>query len=155
MTDKLRRVIREMLVKEIEELDETSTTAGAGPYDTPGCFRGNTSAGKKKQRKNSEQAGYTLVPGHDEAADTLKEAKSRYQTFKEDPSATPKKKIGVALSEAVRAINELDRVLTMASRLKTETNTPQTGLWKRTAGHLMKLETKMVQMVRKIQELKS
>lgn len=53
---KIREIVREVL----EELNEISTTAGAGAYSTPHAFS------KKGQKKNSatkyaEKLGYTTV----------------------------------------------------------------------------------------------
>lgn len=54
----LRKLIRELAEEELEEVTTTSATPGVL---IPGAFRGNSSMDKAKERKNAEQAGYTIV----------------------------------------------------------------------------------------------
>ena len=65
--DTLRKLIKELVD---EELDETSTSAATPGFLIPGAFRGNSAAGKAKQRKNSMQAGYEMI-GTQEPADNM------------------------------------------------------------------------------------
>lgn len=57
---RLSMLIKELL-EEIEELEETSTSAATPGYQTPNAFGGGSAAGKAKARQNSEQAGYKLI----------------------------------------------------------------------------------------------
>lgn len=151
MTD-IRALIREMIK---QELEETSTTAATPGYQTPNAFRGNSSAGKAKMRKNALQGGYTMVDGQAVEDECLNEGKQRYHEFKNDPSQTPRQKIGRALSEVNRNLLEIDRQLKMNSRLKTEAGMESTQLWKRTNQALLKIDGTLQQIVRRIRELKS
>lgn len=143
--DNLRKLIRETIQKELEELSSTGSTPG---YETPKAFRGTSAAGDTKARDNAEKAGYKIEG-------PLDEGRSRYRTYKEDQTFTTKQKIGKAISEINRSLFEIDRNLSMNSRLKTETSTQNTELWKRTTHALSKIEGRLLEMVRKIQELKS
>jgi hypothetical protein len=58
----LKRLIRELVD---EELKEVSTSDGAGPYNTPYAFRGNTADGKAKAKKIAGQAGMEPVKGRE------------------------------------------------------------------------------------------
>lgn len=62
--DRLRRVIRELIEQELEEISTSAATPG---FQTPHAFRGKSEAGKKKARKNAEQAGYKIVGKIDES----------------------------------------------------------------------------------------
>lgn len=148
----LNSIIREMIKKELEEV---STSAGAGAFDTPNAFTGGKPAGEKRRKKTATQAGYTLAHNSGEDADSLQEARSRYLEFKSDPTATPKQKIGRAISEINRQLNELARIVEMSAKLKVETNTESSALWKRTGAHLSKMENKMLEISQRIRELKS
>lgn len=69
MSETLRRIIREVIIEELE-LDETTSSGAAGPYNTPFAFRGNSAEGKAKAKKNSTVAtGYDLVDKTQEKAD--------------------------------------------------------------------------------------
>jgi hypothetical protein len=80
MSDMLRKLIKELID---EELDETTSSAAAGPYNTPFAFRGNSAEGKAKQKKNSNQAGYEMVKGETDKADPAPEQKKNVVTFGE------------------------------------------------------------------------
>jgi hypothetical protein len=179
MSDALRKLIRELVE---EELDEVTSSGAAGPYNTPFAFRGNTADGKAKAKKNATQAGMTLVdksqekaddageqsvetvPFGDKGAGALKKPKaepkpkieesSRYNEFKMQ-EGTPSQKIGKAIREINRQISEVDRVLRMNERLKTESGINGEQLWKSTARGLTKLEGRMNTLSARIRNLKA
>lgn len=160
MSAEIRQMIREMITEEIErELDEISTSGATPGYMTPNAFAGPGPSGKAKMKKNSEQAGYKLVENDPEPMrtddDRIDEGRSHYANYRADPSATPKQKIGRALAEVNRCLSQLDRAMSMNQRLKTEENLGSGDLWKRTNAALLKIENRLVKMVRKIQEMKS
>jgi hypothetical protein len=69
MSETLRRIIREVIIEELE-LDETTSSGAAGPYNTPFAFRGNSAEGKAKAKKNATIAtGYSEVEKTQEKAD--------------------------------------------------------------------------------------
>jgi hypothetical protein len=152
--DSIRQMIREMINEEIErELDEVSTSAATPGYMTPNAFAGPGASGKAKMKKNSEQAGYKLV-GEGTDDDRIDEGRSHYANYKADTSATPKQKIGRALAEVSRTLDTLDKAIRINHRLKSEENLGSGQLWKRTNNALMKIESRLMGMVRRIQELK-
>lgn len=167
MTSKLRQVIRELLES---ELDEISTSAGAGGYETPNAFVGTPKKKKKHNPLLAHLVGYRLVPNKPDADDddeageagesgavseTLEETMSRYQGFKQDRTLTEAQKIGRAIQEINRQLAEMHRVVQMASRLKLETATPQTSLWKRTAKHVTRMEERLEGIQIAIRELRN
>lgn len=180
MSDILRRIIRELIEEELE-LDETTSSGAAGPYNTPFAFRGNAASGKEKAKKNSTVAtGYELVNKTQETADEagpqdndpvsfgekgkggLKAPKkekviqeSKYDEFKMAEGSS-RKKIGEAIHHISRQISEVDKMLRMAERLKLEDNNGPNGqLWKSTAKALTKLEGRMNTMSTRIRNLKA
>ena len=81
---RMREAIRRIVMR---ELDEMTTTAAAGEYQTPGAFRGNGSKGRKKHKKNAEQSGYTLTKTGQTAAkrkadENILEGRSKYYNYK-------------------------------------------------------------------------
>lgn len=148
----LRSLIREIIV---QELEENSTSAATPGYMTPNAFQGNSAPGKNKHHSNvAATREYTIVEPEVSADPTIKEGRSRYLDFKQDESATVAQKIGRTLMEMNKSLTEMERVVTMASRLKTETNTPQSSLWRRSLNHLVKVEGRILKLAHRIQELK-
>jgi hypothetical protein len=145
----LRALIREVIE---EELEEISTSAGAGAYSTPFAFSRKGMDGRRKQI--AQTAGYTLSPQSGEEGGKLDEGRSHYENYKADDTATPKQKLGRAIAEVNRALNEIDKVISMNARLKQETNTNSSGMWKRTMKYLTKMEGRMVSLSNKLREFR-
>lgn len=151
----LRQYIREILQ---QELDEISTSDGAGAYLTPMAFRGNKQNNVAKMKHTATQLGYKLTPRGTadltKTADNLVEGKVRYHEYKKDDSVSTHQKIAKAISELNRSLNEADRILNMNTRLKNESGIASEQLWKRTQQGLIKLESKLITIAGKIRELR-
>ena len=153
--NQIRALIRELIQ---QELDEITTSDAAGPYMTPNAFTGGPNKGKAHRRKLAQMAGYTLADkdlDDEDLDDALNEARSRYANYKADDTATPKQKIGKAMRQVNSALDEMNNVLAMNSRLKTESNMEASQLWKRTANQLVKMESKLTSIANRIRELKA
>lgn len=154
----IRQSIRERIAKELEEV---STSDGAGAFMTPNAFaKTPESSEDKAKRKKIPQspnglAVHSLWTHNDDEDGGLNEAQSRYKTFKNDPTATPTQKIGRAITEINRQLTELSKVVEMSAKLKTETNTESSHLWKRTGKHLSRMENKILEISQRIRELKA
>jgi len=156
--EQFRALIRKFIQ---EELNEISTSAGAGAYLTPMAFRGNKGQNVKKMKNVATQFGMKLTPrGEKELkhpADTMEnlaEGKMRYHEYKNDPSATPTKKIAKAISEANRSLEEVERVLKMNTRLQKESGIASEALYRRTQQGLLKLEARLVQLAGKVRDIR-
>jgi len=142
--------------EEEEEIEEISTSAGAGAYLMPMAFTGAKPGGIKKQRSNAEQLGYKITSVGEKdlhRADKLAEAVSRYHEYKKDPR-TPRHKIGKAIVEIGRHLDEIGKMVAMNVRLKKESNIPTSDYWKRTMGQMARLEQKMIRIAEKLREMK-
>lgn len=157
--DRLAIIVKKLVQERIKELEEISTSDGAGAYLTPGAFGGGTDAGKRKQRQNSEKLGYKLTKQGLASMDRadklteLSEAVSRYHQFVKDPR-TPRHKIGKSISEINRHLDEISKILTMNVRLKKESNVTTSQYWKRTMGQIGKVEQKLLRVAQKMREMK-
>lgn len=156
--EKLREIIRKFIQ---EELTEISTSAGAGAYLTPMAFRGNKGQNLKKMKNVSTQLGMKLTPrGEKELTrpadkmENLAEAKVRYHEYKNDPSASPTKKIAKAISEVNKNLEEVDRILRMNTRLQKESGIASEALYRRTQQGLLKLEARLVQLAGKVRDIR-
>lgn len=153
-----------------DELEETTSSGAAGPFNTPFAFRGNSKAGKEKQKKNATQAGYQLVKGKEDKADPEGDPEERsvqfgkgtvkkpinelkYQDFKK-AEGLPRQKIGRAMKEINRQLYEIARIVNQTSKLKTEMGVENAHLWKSTVEGLVKLEARLNTIASKIQEFK-
>jgi hypothetical protein len=162
--EKLKQHIRR-LVREV--LKEISTSDGAGAFLTKGAFRGNRVGSRARQKKNAEQLGYKLTPqGEKEAnrkADILESSgpmvqvpvsKVQYHQYREDTSSAPHQKIGKSIAQLNQELCEIERVLKMNSRLKTEYGITSERLWKRTQKGLVKLESNLLAIAGRIKEIR-
>jgi hypothetical protein len=149
MEQKLRAAIREIIKKELEE---NSTTAACPGYQTPGAFK--QTPGMEDETRLTVRKKLNLKPVNEED-EVLEEARSRYELYKEDESASPKQKIGRAIKEIDTKLNEINHILELNHRLKLETNTGSGDLWKRTHKHLTRLESKLHRSLQRIRELKA
>jgi hypothetical protein len=156
--EKLRALIRKVIE---EELNEISTSAGAGPYTTPFAFRGNKKGNIAKMRGVATQLGMKLTPrGEKELtrpADKLEniaEGKTRYHEYKKDDSSTPTQKIAKAISELNRNLQEVERSLKMNERLQSESGISSEALWKRTQEGLIKLESRLLRLAERVRNIR-
>lgn len=130
----LKKIIAEVLD---ECLAEISTSGGAGAYNTPYAFSKN---GKQRLSivRRGLPKGYTIAEDEDVSVDDaigtekITEARSRYGRFKESAEMKNHAKISYGLLEAKKALREVNFLVSICERLKTECNIDSTALWKRT-----------------------
>jgi hypothetical protein len=151
--EKLRELIRELIKK---ELDEATTTDAAGPYLTPMSFRGNKKRGMDRMKHIATQVGMQLTPSGEKEVnkpgDKLYE--NKYYEYRNDTTKTPHRKIAEAISQLNRNLQEIERVIKMNARLKTESGIASEQLWKRTQQGLLKLEAKLLGVATRIREIR-
>jgi hypothetical protein len=158
---RLREAIKKLIKK---ELDEMSTTAGAGGYLTPMAFRGNKKASITRNKHiATDTTGFKLTPRGEKDANSPADkmeivrkelAENKYYAYKKDESATPYQKIARAISELNKNLQEVERVLKMNTRLKNESNITSEQLWKRTQQGLVKLESRLLNIATRIREIR-
>lgn len=156
--EKLRAYIRKIIE---QELNEISTSAGAGAYSTPFAFSGNIAKNKAKKRGIATQLGYQLTSRgerelntHADKMESLSEAKVRYHEYKKDESSTPTQKIAKAISEANRNLEEVERVIKMNTRLQKESGIASEALYRRTQQGLLKLEARLLHLANKVRDIR-
>lgn len=154
----LRKVIREILE---EELNEMTTTGDVAGYNIPMAFQGNNPKNKARKKGIATQLGMKLTPRGQQdlnrPADKLErlaEAKVRYHEYKKDDSATPTQKIAKAISEVNRNLEEVDRVLRMNTRLQKESGIASEALYRRTQQGLLKLEARLLHLAGKVRDIR-
>lgn len=169
--DDIEQRLREAIRKRVREvLGEISTTAGVPGYLTPMAFAGDKKSPKKRIEKVTKSLGYSLTkrgaedvkPGDklQESYDVLKKnfktlTENYYHEYKKDDSALPHQKIGKAISEINKQMKLVERMLHFNNRLKNEYGISNEKLWKRTQNQMTKLEGRLIEMARRLREMRS
>ena len=153
--EKLKKYIREMVKKELEEMTTTGNVAG---YNIPMAFQGNNPKNKARKKGIATQLGMQLTPRGQQdmnrPADKLDEGKMRYHEYKKDESGTPTQKIAKAISEVNRNLEEVERVIRMNTRLQKESGIASEALYNRTRQGLLKLEARLLHLAGKVREIR-
>lgn len=156
--EKLRKIIREMVQKELEEISTTGNVAG---YNVPMAFQGNNPKNKARKKGIATQLGMQLTPRGqkdlDRPADKMEnisEAKMRYHEYKKDESASSTQKIAKAISEINRNLMEMERTLKMNARLQRESGIASEALYRRTQQGLLKLEARLLNLAGKVRDIR-
>jgi hypothetical protein len=106
-----------------EAVEENVTGAldgGAGPPKTPFAFS------KKPNKKTAEQLGYKLVQeAMDSKYEKLIESYTAYS--RGDAKVTPEGKIKNTIKEVARQLQEIEKTVNYAARLKTESSIARAG----------------------------
>ena len=162
----LRKLVRELIKREIEEATMTGNIdGGAGPPKTPLAF--------KKKKKGQDESG--LQDGHvDPTVSTsyrkVKESITingkkykrlnendqswaKYYSWRNDKSMTPKQKIGMSMREVRDSLQELERIVNRSIKLKKELKVGSDNYWKSTHSALRRIHERLVKLTGKIANL--
>jgi hypothetical protein len=152
-----KKILRE-LVEEV--LDEMTTSAAAGPYMSKNAFRGGRS--KDAAAARSMPGGKVVHTKHDETDDTtIKEEgegllvrrdleEGRYRNFKRDESMKSHTKVCFGLSEAKKMLREVEFLVSIVERLKSEDGVDRSQLWKRTKHDLSEINKRTKAIARRV-----
>ena len=118
-------------VQEEKEIEEASTSAGAGAYMTPRAFG-------KADNDTVEALGYKRVQ---EAMDNKYERLIEgYKTFAlSDPKMSPAKKVNASIKNVAKQLKEIEETIKYTSRLKTESGISHSGFGPSTSKALGKI----------------
>ena len=167
----LKRYIQAAIEKHLENVepvDEISTTSGAGAYLTPGAFTG-TKGFSPKKKKDMEVFDYRLSPlgkkFANQKGDKLGEAAELYvETLnllveeverRQNSYDKPHQKLGLAIAEVSKQIKKIAEAVSQQRKMKVENNVGGGKLWKRTFEHLVKLESRLMNIARDIREIRN
>lgn len=157
-----KQIIRELVEEVIEEMTATGAVAG---YMTPAAFRGHKS--KKKSAERSMPGG--KVVGEEDTDDTtvgegetltlrrevsvMEEARSRYRNFKESDMMRNHAKVSYGLMEAKKMLREVEYLVGICERLKTECGYSNDNLWKRTHGDMVEIHQRLKEIAKRINKM--
>jgi len=88
----------------------------------------------------------------DENEKKLNEAVSRYARLKENPKR-PSYKVSLITQEITKMLREVDFLMSVNQRLKTEMNVPNEELWKRTSGRMAEIKARLKSISEKLRKI--
>ena len=140
----------------IDDLDEMSTSAGAGGYETPNAFGelGDDTIemlGYKKVKKKSVKKESAFK----QMSSELFLNEIAYNEYKKDPIATPKKKINQSINFINRGLKEIEKVVNHNVRLKQEMGVNNGMYWKSSRENLVKISERLLRVSKQLKELGS
>ncbi len=128
-----------------DELEEISTSAGAGAYMTPKAFG-------KADDDTVEALGYKRVQ---EAMDNKYERLIEgYKTFAlSDPKMSPAKKVNESIKNVAKQLKEIEETIKYTSRLKTESGISHSGFGPSTSKALGKISERLIKISERVRSL--
>jgi hypothetical protein len=129
----------------IYDLDEASTSAGAGSYMTPKAFG-------KADDDTVETLGYKRVQ---EAMDTKYERLIEgYKTFAlSDSKMSPAKKVNASIKNVAKQLKEIEDTVKYTSRLKTESGISHSGFGPSISKALGKISERLIKISERVRSL--
>lgn len=157
----LRSIIRELVEEVMTEMTGTGAVAG---YATPFAFQGNGDAAKKKKIAARSIPGGKVV---DEEVDedgneklpivrrdpVVSEGRGRYHNFKESDMMKTHAKISYGIQQSHKMLTEVDFLLGLCERLKTESGVDDSSLWKRTTHDVRKIHGRLKEIAKRINRI--
>jgi hypothetical protein len=148
MSDKFRQLVREMILEEFNNLEENSTSAATPGFQTPKAFKSGEGDEKGPDTPVHKPVKWSDGDG------PLEEGRSHYSVYKSQHGA-PKEKIGRAIREIDGHLKDIHKLLDMNAKLKQDNDLQTTELWRRTLKQISRIEQNILQIARKIKELKA
>ena len=114
-------------------------------------------AKRLKQGRNGIKSVSRVQPAFgkqvDKKIENVTEGKSKYHTWKEDKTLTPKQKIGRAIREVRSSLSALSKTIDRSVKLKNEMEVNSSDYWKTTHKALTKISERLVKMANKVGKL--
>lgn len=144
----------------LESVDEMSTSAGAGGYETPMAFG-------ELGDDTIEMMGYKKVKKVKKEVKDVKESQFKrmsremfineisYNEYRKDPIATPKQKINQSINFINKGLKEIEKVVNHNVRLKQEMGVDNGIYWKSSRENLIKISERLVRVSKQLKELGS
>jgi hypothetical protein len=152
---KLKELIKSIIRQELEEMSGTGDVAD---FSSPFAVSKKGQSHGEKATAAMTDMGFTVAKEIDEKKvgkkvgkkirkhlddlEKLDEAVSRYQRFKEHPMKD-RSKISMVVQEITKMLREVDFLMTVNEKLKTELKIPKDDLWKRTESRIVEIRSRL------------
>jgi hypothetical protein len=146
---------------QLDDIEEMSTSAGAGGYETPNAFGelGDDTIemlGYKKVKKVKKEVKKPVKES--EFMRLSKELylnEISYNEYRKDPIASPKAKINNSINYINRGLKEIEKVVNHNVRLKQEMGVDNNVYWKSSRENLSKISERLLRVSKQLKELAS
>lgn len=161
-SDQIKKLLRELVEEVIAEM---TSSGAAGAYLTPNAFRGHKS--NKSATEKSMPGG--KVVGKESTDDTtidetgeimvrrggevMEEGRGRYNNFKTSDLMRNHAKISYGVREAKKILREVDFLVGICERLKSEEKVGSDQLWKRTKPDLVAINSHLKVIAQRIKNI--
>jgi len=139
---------------DVSEINATSNIdGGAGPPKTPYAFDSEDEEGHIDSIKDTAEV-FDFKSTKNEKNNTVAEGKSLYHLYRDHPDMSPRQKIGVTIREVNKMLSEVEKLIKISSKFKSEAEVGNESYWKTTTRYLDKLDTKLQRISERIRELR-
>ena len=136
-------------------IEELTATANVDGYQTPFAFSNNTEDEHGEDMKDTAEV-FDFKKTENDSPNTVKleEGKSLYHLLRDHSDYSPAQKIGVTVREVNRLLTEIEKLLRVSSRFKTETKVGTEKFWKTTNRYLSNIDEKIFRILNKVKDIK-
>ena len=128
------------------EIDEASTSAGAGAYNTPKAFSTPKQAQRKKKMKY-----VGVAEAMDKKYETIIESYKQYALG--DAKITPSKRVKETIKDVSKKLQEIEQLVNYSSKLKTESGLSRDGYGPAVNNALTKISERLIKISERVRAL--
>ena len=134
------------IIESSSEIDEASTSAGAGAYNTPKAFSTPEQAQRKKKMKY-----VGVAEAMDKKYETLIESYKQYALG--DAKITPSKRVKETIKDVSKKLQEIEQLVNYSSKLKTESGLSRDGYGPAVNNALTKISERLIKISERVRAL--
>ena len=123
---------------EPSDVSELNSTANIDGYQTPHAFDSEDEEGHAESIKDTAEV-FDFKTTKNEKNNTISEGKSLYHMYRDHPDMTPRQKIGVTIREINKMLGDVEKLVAVGSKFKSEVSVSNESYWKTTTRYLDKL----------------
>ena len=137
-----------------EKVDEINTTSNIDGYQTPFAFNKNNDEDEHSDNIKDTAEVFDYKTTTNTKNNTIKEGKSLYHTFRDHPDMSNVQKVGVAVRKVNKMLDEINLLLGITGRFKSESNINSKNCWKTTNRFLDKADLKLKKISEKLRNIR-
>ena len=142
------------------DIEEASTSAAAGPYNTPNAFATTTN-----NKKATASTGMSIAPTtslHTEQYNKVQEAMdTKYEHLIEgykqfalgERNSTPNQTVNRSIKEVAKQLRQIEETIKYTGRLKTESGIAHSGFSEGTNNALRKISERLIKISERVRSL--
>jgi hypothetical protein len=135
------------------EVTELNSTANIDGYQTPYAFDSEDEDGHRDSIKDTAEV-FDYKTTENEKNNTISEGRSLYHIYRDHPDMSPRQKIGVTIREINTMLIDIEKLVGVSSKFKSEVSVSNESYWKTTTRYLDKLDAKLQRISEKVRELR-